>query len=217
LETGGRSWDNYLRTEFIEKPIGQLPRWPPQRVLDVGAGTSRFVDNVFPQGYQLVRIDVTRNARNHVACSVTNLPFRDEAFDFVLVFRVLQHVPRETDALEELLRVTKSGGRVILSLANRDSWTLLGARLANPRWRRRIPYSYYRLYRRAEFEGWLRQGGLIHIRIWSAVFLPEAINRLPLTVARGLIRLGVVLDRIAAWIPFVRNMGTNWVAIGVKG
>jgi len=217
VETGGRSWDNYLRVEFIEKPLGPILGRTPRLVLDIGAGTSRFVQDVFPQGSHLVRIDVTRNARNQVVCTVTNLPFRDEAFDFVLAFRVLQHVPRETEALEELLRVTKGGGRVLLALANRDSWTLLGARLENPRWRRRIPYSYYRLYRREELEGRLRQRGFVHLRIWSAVFLPEAINRLPVTVAQGLIRLGVVLDRIAAWIPFVRNMGTNWVAIGVKG
>ena len=210
------SWENYLRVEFVGKAIDPKPTLRQRFVLDAGAGTSRFVHDEFSAESQVLQVDVARNGRIDVACSVTNLPFRDEAFDVVLAFRVLQHVPAETEALEEILRVTKAGGQILVAVANRDSWTMLGVRLDNPKWRKRIPYPFYRLYRREELETKLRETGFVPIRIWSAIFLPEAINRLPVAASRALIKLGVALDRVAQQIPFIRDMGTNWVALGVK-
>ena len=216
MESSRPSWENYLRVEFVEKSIGGRPSLRHGFVLDAGAGTSRFVHRGFPGESEILRVDVARNARIHVACSVTNLPFRDEAFDLVLALRVLQHVPRETEALKEILRVTKPGGHILVAVANRNSWTMLHVRLDDSKWRKRIPYPFYRLYRREELETKLVQTGFVRIRIRSAIFLPEAINRLPVAATRVLIKLGVTLDRVAQRIPIIRNMGTNWVALGVK-
>src|SRR5881396_2561351 len=95
------SWENYLRVEFVEKAIGPRPTLRQRFVLDAGAGTSRFVRDEFSTESQVLQVDVAPNGRIDVACSVTNLPFRDEAFDVVLAFRVLQHVPAETEALKK--------------------------------------------------------------------------------------------------------------------
>ncbi len=216
MQDSGRSWDDYLRVELVENALGPGLGEVHNLILDVGAGTSSFVQEEFPTESHIVRVDLERKGRIQVACSVTNLPFRNETFDLVVALRVLQHVPRETEALGEILRVTKPGGHILLAVANRNSWTLLRARLENPKWRKRIPYAFYRLYLRDELETKLRRTGLVGIRIRSAIFLPEAINRLPMTVTRALIKLGVAIDWVARRIPFIQNMGTNWVVFGVK-
>jgi ubiquinone/menaquinone biosynthesis C-methylase UbiE len=210
------SWDSYLRAEFVERALGSRPGHRQGFVLDVGAGTSRFVQDRFSTESELIRVDLSRNDPINVVCSVTSLPFRNGAFELVLAFRVLQHVSREKEALEEILRVTKPGGTIVVAVANRNSWTLLSLHRDNQKLRKRIPYAHYELYRRVELETKLKQTGFVRIRIWSAIFLPEVINRFPTALTRILLRLGVTLDRVARRIPFVQNMGTNLVALGVK-
>jgi len=214
--TSPSSWDKYLLAEFVEQALGPGAGHRQGLVLDVGAGTSRFVQDRFSTESELIRVDLSRNDSVNVVCSVTSLPFRDGAFELVLAFRVLQHVPREREALEEILRVTKPGGTIVVAVANRNSWTLLSLHRDNQKLRKRIPYSHYELYRRVELETKLKQTGFVRIRIWSAIFLPEVINRFPTAVTRILLRLGVTLDRVARRIPLVQNMGTNLVALGVK-
>ena len=216
MGTSPSSWDKYLRAEFVEQTLGPGPGHRQGLVLDVGAGTSRFVQDRFSTESELIRVDLSRNDPVNVVCSVTSLPFRNGAFELVLAFRILQHVRREREALEEILRVTKPGGTIVVAVANRDSWTLLSLHRDNQKLRKRIPYPHYELYRRVELETKLKQTGFVRIRIWSAIFLPEVINRFPTAVTRILLRIGVTLDRVARRIPFVQNMGTNLVALGVK-
>jgi 2-polyprenyl-3-methyl-5-hydroxy-6-metoxy-1,4-benzoquinol methylase len=47
-----------------------------------------------------------------------DLPFADHSFDVVLCTEVLEHVPDPAVVVAELARVTKPGGRVIVSIPN---------------------------------------------------------------------------------------------------
>jgi ubiquinone/menaquinone biosynthesis C-methylase UbiE len=64
--------------------------------------------------------------------SVTQVPFRDETFDFVCSFKVLAHVPDITLALQELARVTRPGGYLALEFYNPFSLRFAAKRLAGP-------------------------------------------------------------------------------------
>jgi SAM-dependent methyltransferase len=73
-------------------------------------------------------LDLTReNLRMHgycVPCSVADtetLPFKNEVFDCVYAFGVLHHTPNIVVAVEEIHRVLRSGGKVIVALYHRDS------------------------------------------------------------------------------------------------
>ncbi len=64
--------------------------------------------------------------------SVTQVPFKDNSFDFVCSFKVLAHVPDITTALAELARVTRPGGTLALEFYNPLSLRYAAKRIAGP-------------------------------------------------------------------------------------
>jgi predicted SAM-dependent methyltransferase len=51
-----------------------------------------------------------------VKADICNLPFEDDAYDVILCNHVLEHIPDDTKAMQELYRVLKSGGMAILQI-----------------------------------------------------------------------------------------------------
>jgi SAM-dependent methyltransferase len=96
------------------------------RFLDVGCGTGRWVRRYGELGFSAVGVDATigmlRIARSHDTRAplstglAQNLPFSDAAFDCLSDITVVQHIPYELQprALQEMIRVLKPGGRMIL-------------------------------------------------------------------------------------------------------
>ena len=96
------------------------------RFLDVGCGTGRWVRRYEESGFSVVGVDATigmlQIARAHKTRSplivglAENLPFSDAAFDGLSDITVVQHFPYELQAraLQEMIRVLKPGGRLIL-------------------------------------------------------------------------------------------------------
>jgi SAM-dependent methyltransferase len=65
-----------------------------------------------------------------VAGSGLQLPFRDRSLDAVVAFEVIEHLPDVATALNEMLRVVRRPGHIIIGLPNHASlWTPLEDRL----------------------------------------------------------------------------------------
>lgn len=58
--------------------------------------------------------DIVLRSGNH-KIDVTNIPFQNDFFDYILINHVLEHVENEKKAFSELQRVIKSDGKLILS------------------------------------------------------------------------------------------------------
>lgn len=96
-----------------------------QRVLDLGAGTGTssrpFADNgamVVPTDLSLgmLRTGKERNPDlSFVAADGLALPYSDQAFDAVTISYALRNVEHTVDALAEMRRVTKPGGRLVIA------------------------------------------------------------------------------------------------------
>ncbi|MGQ9592322.1 MAG: class I SAM-dependent methyltransferase [Planctomycetota bacterium] len=81
------------------------------RVLDLGCGQSPYA-RWFPRR---VGCDVAISPGVQVLASATELPFIDGCFDQIVVTEVLEHIRRPLDAIREMWRVLRPGGRVVLT------------------------------------------------------------------------------------------------------
>jgi SAM-dependent methyltransferase len=100
-------------------------------VLDVGCGSSHII-GALPSGS--VALDVLTNklrfARRFrvplVRGSGAALPFADATFSCVLCSQVIEHVPMQPSFIDELCRVLKPGGRLVLGTPDydRQEWVI---------------------------------------------------------------------------------------------
>jgi len=102
--------------------------------LDAGCGDGSHSLRLARRGYPVVAVDLSdyilEEARRNVAAnnlghlvtvergSLLDLPAADGAFDFVLCWGVLMHIPKVEEAVAELARVTKPGGFLVISEDN---------------------------------------------------------------------------------------------------
>jgi len=124
-----------------------------KRVLDVGCGNGYVLDRYARQGAEVCGVDLTARAvelsrkRFEIAglkgsfqqIDGVHLPFPDRHFDIVCSMGVLHHIPDPRPTIDEIFRVLKPGGEVILMLYYRYSYKYMILfrlkRLLDPRYR----------------------------------------------------------------------------------
>jgi SAM-dependent methyltransferase len=90
-------------------------------ILEVGCGFASEIDSLREARFR-VGIDPLagkwrhyyRNGTNHIRGRGEQLPFKDETFDVVLCFNVLNHVQSPIASLKEIQRCLKKGGTLLL-------------------------------------------------------------------------------------------------------
>jgi SAM-dependent methyltransferase len=116
-----RYWQRSRHRHVTELIAGQGP------VLDVGCGSSKII-GALPAGS--IAVDVLlrklrydrRFGKPRVQGSGFHLPFPDASFPCVLCSQVIEHVPKESPILGELVRVLQPGGRLVLGTPDYANW-----------------------------------------------------------------------------------------------
>lgn len=150
---------------------------PGQRAIDVGCGLGRHAGYLYSQGLDVVALDHDEGAlaatRAHLreieamfgaavgTATVTRgdayqLPYADATFDLVVASEVLEHLPDDRRAMEELLRICRPGGQLVVSVPRFGPelvcWTLSRAY-------HEVPGGHIRIYRRSQLRERLTAAG----------------------------------------------------------
>ncbi|MDO4729192.1 MAG: methyltransferase domain-containing protein [Bacteroidota bacterium] len=116
-----------------------------------------------------------------VKADICALPFEDNCFDMILCNHVLEHIPDDTKAMEELFRVLKPGGIGIFQIPqdlNRAT-TFEDDSITDPRERAKIfgQYDHLRIYGRDYFDKLRNVGFEVTEEDYTQKFTPSEIDR----------------------------------------
>ncbi|GAA4644706.1 class I SAM-dependent methyltransferase [Pontixanthobacter gangjinensis] len=91
-----------------------------------------------------------------VKADICDLPFKNESFDFILCNHVLEHIPDDRKAMEEIYRILKPGGTAILQIPQdlKRAKTFQDDSITDPEERAKIfgQYDHVRVYGRDYFD-----------------------------------------------------------------
>lgn len=109
-------WWYVARSALLRSALaGYIDR--PRRVLDVGSADGPSV-GWLRGDWTTVSLDLDPRglAEGGVCGSALALPFADESFDLVTAFDVIEHCEPESVVMNELVRVLRPGGRLLISV-----------------------------------------------------------------------------------------------------
>ena len=118
--------NGYLGFKLSEDRFFNETKWERnlegQLILEAGCGSGRFMEHAVKTGADVISFDYSNaveanyksNGNNKnlliIQANIFNMPFKDNTFDKVFCFGMLQHTPNPKKAFFELIRVLKTGG-----------------------------------------------------------------------------------------------------------
>ncbi|HVU79696.1 MAG TPA: class I SAM-dependent methyltransferase [Gaiellaceae bacterium] len=100
---------------WLQGQAEELREGPKVRILDVGCGVKPYYPWFAEVAAEYVGLDVVENPAAELLGSVEAMPVEDASFDVVICTQVLEHCDDPAQAVRELRRVTRPGGRVLAS------------------------------------------------------------------------------------------------------
>jgi len=178
-----------------------------------GVGTyvdhlTALADNVFGLDIDFERVSDARRLSTRVLCAAgEHLPFADAVYDLILSNEVLEHVQDDVVAIKEMVRVMKTGGRLVIFCPNRG-----------------YPFETHGLYWRGKYHfgniplinylprRW-RNKLAPHVRVYSRRDLKKLFSGLPVRFVRRSVIFGGYDNIIARWPRFGKFMRDFWQAL----
>jgi ubiquinone/menaquinone biosynthesis C-methylase UbiE len=162
---------------------------PGEQAVDIGCGTGIYTVELAQRGARVIGIDPSmemitiaqeklRQAglTGHFVCgSAGALPFRSQKFDLALAVTSLCFVHSPDRAIEEMRRVLRPGGRLVLGELNCFSPWAAWRRLKG--FFRETIYNQAHFWNRQELEGLLRAQGFHSSNVRTLLYFPPIPSR----------------------------------------
>ena len=130
----GRNLPTETISQWLEEIAKYLPATPDLSILDLGCGTGRFTAPLARRfAARVIGLDLSKRmlalaARTLgdsgavlVQGAAETMPFSDQFFDVVFVSMVLHHIRSSPSAIEEIRRVIKPGGKLLIRTASLET------------------------------------------------------------------------------------------------
>jgi SAM-dependent methyltransferase len=116
-----------------------------------------------------------------VKADICDLPFKENEFDFILCNHVLEHIPNDTKAMQELYRILKPGGTAILQIPQdlKREVTFEDDSITSPKERAEIfgQYDHLRVYGRDYFNKLRSIGFKVEECNYTSQLSPEVVDK----------------------------------------
>jgi len=218
-------------------------------VLDAGCRDGTTLSPALKNGLASIGLDINRSDCSHykkrykrpcVQGNIEAMPFKNEALDAVILVEVIEHLFNPLQGIEEITRILKPGGRLVLSTDNRNRIGLMDLfnplivieRLVGLRFRNVLPprnifweYGdhvkfYHTSFSKTELVELLRGFGLVVRSCRSYFFLPglhEVVGKIwPETTAEDYMRLTYPIEAYLSKLPLIRWLGGHWLLLVQK-
>lgn len=129
--------------------------------LEIGSGLSPTVDDAQGVVFSDLSFTALKNLKDrrgigmYVVADAGRLPFKPDSFTRIVCSEVLEHIPDDRPAFEEMAAILRRGGSLILTFPHRRGYFACDDRFVR----------HYRRYELSEMEDRLRGVGLIPVEI----------------------------------------------------
>lgn len=204
-----------LTVDFDRLGIG-----PSTRVIDVGCGAGRHAFEAYRRGANVVAFDKDAGALQTVDAvfhamadagevptsanaetvtgDVLQMPYDDQTFDCVIASEILEHIPQDGAAIQELIRVLKAGGTLAVTvprwLPERLCWLLSEEYHSNEG-------GHVRIYRANRLRAEIAANGMVmtHTHHAHALHSPFWWLKCAVGVSRSEHRLVTAYHKVLVW------------------
>ena len=139
--------------------------------VDVGAGTGFLTEGLLKSGLKVIAVDQSEamldemkkkfevfQAVEYRTGESENLPIEDKTVDYVFSNMYLHHVKSPLNAIKEMVRVLKPGGKLIITDLDEHRFEFL----------RKEQHDHWMGFRREDIEKWFIEAGLSQVKVECA-------------------------------------------------
>ena len=119
---GNRRYENLPRFISYYNQIDLVRTLDPKEILEVGIGSGFLSNYLRSRDYAVTTADYDKTLGPDMVCDITRIPVKDNSFDLVMAFEILEHMPYEESlkGIKEMERVSKR--YVVLSVPRSCSY-----------------------------------------------------------------------------------------------
>lgn len=123
---------SYWKIKYLERFVQNFKTIKNKSVIEIGTGSGYMAVSLVKLGAKVTACDITvknlvamkkfaetsglKNNLSFVCCSADQLPFKKNTFDYFVLNSVLEHIPREKEAISEIGRLLKKGGGLMITV-----------------------------------------------------------------------------------------------------
>ncbi|UCE42152.1 MAG: methyltransferase domain-containing protein [Candidatus Aminicenantes bacterium] len=165
-------WDQMRRSFFSDKvrkvAVAKADIQAGKLAADIGAGTGFVTEELVQNGLKVIAVDQSGGMLEEMKKKFgridtveyrigdfNNLPLQNETVDYVFANMYLHHVDLPQVAIEEMARVLKPGGKVVITDMDEHKFEFL----------KKEQHDRWLGFKREDVERWFNEAGLKNVRV----------------------------------------------------